>query len=121
MFQTKITPQPLHLALPLALMLGACVQPPADSPAPPAGPQTLHSFTIDRAYTLTDPRELAFRDQIAAEARTRCGFGDYGLYSVRPIGTEVVAEDFLYRLHEVQITCDGAAQAAEAGQAAAMP
>ena len=97
---------PLHLTLPLVLVLVACVQPPADRPAAPAGPETLHSFTVDRAYTLTDPRELAFRDQIAAQARIFCGFGDYSLYSSRPVGNEVVAEDFIYRQHDVQITCD---------------
>ncbi|TGD65090.1 hypothetical protein EYC08_08355 [Tabrizicola sp. WMC-M-20] len=101
----KISP---HLCLLAAVFLAACVPPPTDSGAQGTAPApgTLQSFTIDRAYTLTDPRELAFRDQIAAEARARCGFGDYSLYSSRPVGTEVVRDDFLYRQHEVQITCD---------------
>ena len=95
----------------LTLLLTACVQPPAPDalfmPTTDSEPGSrLHSFTIDRAYTLTDPRELAFRDQIAAEARARCGFGTFSLYSSRPIGVEVVGEDFLYRQHDVQITCD---------------
>ncbi|RGP35624.1 hypothetical protein [Pseudotabrizicola alkalilacus] len=99
--------------LPLLLIatLAACVQPPAPDelymPTVESAPgSTLHSFTIDRAYTLTDTRELAFRDQIAAEARQLCGLGEYSLYSSRPVGVEVVREDFLYRQHEVQITCD---------------
>ncbi|MFN4155139.1 MAG: hypothetical protein ACK4HF_10825 [Paracoccaceae bacterium] len=101
----------VRLVLLLPLALAACIQPPgpdtigmATTGAAPV-PGTLHSFTIDRAYTLTDPRELAFRDQIAAEARQICGFGDFSLYASRPVGFEVVGEDFLYRQHEVQITC----------------
>ncbi|MBN2628925.1 MAG: hypothetical protein JXR75_00120 [Rhodobacteraceae bacterium] len=76
---------------------------PGETPDPGSG--ALHSFTIDRAYSLTDPRELAFRDQIAAAARDVCGFGGFSLYSSRPIGVEEVRDDFLYRLYEVQITC----------------
>ena len=102
----------------LPLILAACVRSGggdavsmATNGAAPE-PVALHSFTIDRAYTLTDTRELAFRDQIAAEARQRCGFGDFSLYSSRPVGVELVAEDFLYRQHEVQITCAGGAEAA---------
>lgn len=103
---------PIRLLLLACLLLSACMaQLPQDAPPSPTGNDepggTLHSFTIDRAYTLTDPRELAFRDQIAAEARQLCGFGDYSLYSSRPVGFEVVGEDFLYRQHDVQITCDG--------------
>lgn len=102
---------PIRLPLPAALLLSACMAtPPQDDPSLPTvdGDQgtTLHSFTIERAYTLTDPRELAFRDQIAAEARQICGLGDYSLYSSRPVGFEVVREDFLYRQYDVQITCD---------------
>ncbi|MDO8884611.1 MAG: hypothetical protein U0934_02770 [Pseudotabrizicola sp.] len=90
--------------------LAACV--PTTTPqsvatvAAKSTPSTLHSFTIDRAFTLSDPRELAFRDQIAAEARQLCGFGDFSLFSSRPVGFEVVRDDFIYRQHEVQITCD---------------
>ena len=98
--------------LPLLLFatLAACIQMPVQDelymPTVESAPgSTLHSFTIDRAYSVTDTRELAFRDQIAAEARQRCGFGDFSLYSSRPIGVEVVRDDFLYRQHEVQITC----------------
>jgi len=102
-----MTPRP---ALAFVLLLPACMQvgtPEATTTvAAMSRPSTLHSFTIERAYTLTDPRELAFRDQIAAEARQLCGFGDFSLYSSRPVGSEEVREDFLYRLHDVQITCD---------------
>ncbi|NEX45315.1 hypothetical protein [Pseudotabrizicola algicola] len=98
---------PLSVAsLVCALALGACVAQSAPPPAAPASEANLHRFIIDRAYTLTDSRELAFRDQIAAEAQQRCGFGGFSLYSSRPIGNEVVGEDFLYRQHDVQITCD---------------
>ncbi|MDR7124080.1 hypothetical protein [Pseudotabrizicola sp. 4114] len=94
----------------LPLILAACVRSGASDAVSMAttgpAPEALHSFTIDRAYTVTDTRELAFRDQIAAEARQLCGFGEYSLYSSRPVGVEVVREDFLYRQHEVQITCD---------------
>jgi hypothetical protein len=108
-----IPKMPPHLALLVAFALASCVQPPppdtigmaTTGPAPISS--TLHSFTIDRAYTLTDPRELAFRDQIAAEARQLCGFGDFSLFSSRPVGFEVVRDDFIYRQHQVQITCDG--------------
>ena len=108
-----IPKMPLCFALPLALALSACV--PQSGPktldiattGPAQASGTLHSFTIDRAYTLTDPRELAFRDQIAAEARLRCGFGAFSLFSSRPTGFEMVRDDFLYRQYEVQITCDG--------------
>lgn len=92
------------------LILSGCVSPAARVDMPKtdsARGSTLHSFTIDRAYTLTDPRELAFRDQIAAEARVLCGFGDFSLYSSQPVGFEVVREDYLYRQYDVQITCDG--------------
>lgn len=99
----------MAIRLPLALicLLAACV-----APADPAPEQTaprdvvVHRFTVDRAYTLTDSRELAFRDQIAAEAQNICGFSGFSLFSSRPVGVEVVAEDFLYRQHDVEITCD---------------
>lgn len=81
---------------------------PQTEPQPNAAPAgLLHSFSVERAYTLTDTRELAFRDQIAAEARAVCGLGDYSLYSSRPVGPEVVGDDFLYRAYDIQITCDG--------------
>lgn len=96
--------------LPLILLVSACVAAPDDIDMPTVEPDPdsvqIHSFTIDRAYSLTDPRELAFRDQIAAEARAYCVTGDYSLYSSRPIGVEVVRDDFLYRQYAIEITCD---------------
>lgn len=100
----------MHPTLPaafLALSLAACVAPPPPDTTTPLNPDAqVHSFTIDRAYSLTDSRELAFRDQIAAAAREVCEMGEFTLYSSRPIGVEEVREDSLYRQHEVQITCD---------------
>ncbi|MCU0901307.1 MAG: hypothetical protein MUC82_12555 [Cypionkella sp.] len=103
-------PRPF-LLLVLPLCLAACVPPPpapeVEMPTTESEPGSeLHRFTIDRAYSLGDSRELAFRDQIAAEARARCGFGDFSLYSSRPVGPEVVREDFIYRQHVVEITCE---------------
>lgn len=93
------------------LALTGCVPSPAAKevrmPSQPSAPgSSLHSFTIERAFSLSDPRELAFRDQIAAEARARCGFGDFSLYSSRPVGVEVVRDDFIYRPYDIAITCD---------------
>jgi len=102
---------PMRLSFLVLIALAACGQEPSPQAAlstggPQPGAGTLHSFSIARAYSLMDPRELAFRDQIAAEARARCGFGDYSLYSARPVGDEEVRPDFLYRDYDVQITCD---------------
>ncbi|MDO9640490.1 MAG: hypothetical protein Q7J44_18300 [Pseudotabrizicola sp.] len=105
-YRTSLPNLSPHLAVPVALLLAACMPVAAPPPTGPPDPARLHSFTVDRAFTLTDPRELDFRDQIAAQARVFCGFGDYSLYSARPVGHEVVAEDFIYRQHDVQITCD---------------
>ncbi|MFN3847092.1 MAG: hypothetical protein ACK4RZ_14900 [Paracoccaceae bacterium] len=94
--------------LTVALMLAACAPLPAQRPSPHVTDKVrLHSFRIERAYRLTDPRELAFRDQIAAEARMLCTDGDFSLYSSRPVGDEDVRDDFIYRSYDVQITCDG--------------
>ncbi|MFN7223176.1 MAG: hypothetical protein ACK4MS_04090 [Paracoccaceae bacterium] len=99
---------PLIAVLTAALMLAACAPLPAQRPSPPVTDKAqLHSFRIERAYRLTDPRELAFRDQIAAEARMLCATGDFSLYSSRPVGDEDVRDDFIYRSYDVQITCEG--------------
>lgn len=99
-----------RLPLFVVCLLGACVAAPEPFPnTSNVAPAIVHSFTVDRAYTLTDSRELAFRDQIAAEAQQRCGFAGFSLFSSRPVGVEVVGEEFLYRQHEVQITCDNGA------------
>lgn len=112
MLRSRLNPKmPLSPVLVALLALAACMPFPGRDEVNMATtgpvPDTLHSFTIDRAYTLADPRESEFREQIAAEARQRCGAGDYSLYSQRPVGVESVRDDFLYRQHDVQITCDG--------------
>ena len=92
--------------VPGVLCLASCVAQPPEVP-PTAAETEVHRFSVDRAYGLGDPRELAFRDQIAARARDLCGLGGYSLYAQRPVGPEVVGEDFLYRQYDVAITCDG--------------
>jgi putative hemolysin len=87
------------------LGLVACVTPPGE--APPAPDAEVHRFSVDRAYSLGDRRELSFRDQIAAQARSYCGLGGYSLFSQTPVGSEQVREDFIYRQYDVAITCDG--------------
>lgn len=94
------------LMLSALLGLASCVAAPVDV-APPAADAEIHRFSIDRAYSLGDRRELAFRDQIADQARVYCGLGGFSLYSQTPVGPEEVREDFLYRQYDVAITCDG--------------
>lgn len=90
----------------MLLGLASCVAAPADQEPPTRGSE-VHRFSVDRAYSLGDMRELAFRDQIADQARSYCGLGGYSLYSQQPVGVEEVREDFLYRQYDVAITCDG--------------
>lgn len=67
----------------------------------------LHLLTIERAYTLDNPRDFEFRQQVAGEATSICGRAGHTIQSTRPIGTERIGEDFLYRLIEVGIACNG--------------
>jgi hypothetical protein len=79
---------------------------PSVEPGPGEETVVLHRFRLDRAYTLEDPRDEAFRAQIRADALVTCGHGGYALYSQKPIGPEVIGEDFLYRSYEVTYACD---------------
>lgn len=89
------------LALP-SCMATAPEPPPEDTP-----PLVFHDLEIERAYSLEDPREQAFRDQIGAQAIALCGSRRYEIFATRPAGPELVREDFLYRLYDVQIACPG--------------
>lgn len=103
----------MHRPLALLTLLAAC-QPaplpdlymPTTDPAPGEETVVLHQTRIERAYTLEDPREQAFRAQIRAEALATCGHGGYALYARKPVGPEVIGEDFLYRSYEVTYACD---------------
>jgi hypothetical protein len=110
----RTEPKTMHRAKFALLSLLAACQPaplpdlnmPTTDPAPGEETVVLHQARIERAYSLEDPREQAFRDQIRADALVQCGHGGYALYAQRPIGPEVIGEDFLYRLYEVTFACD---------------
>ena len=68
----------------------------------------LHSIEVERAYTLEDPREEAFRAQIRAAALETCGPGTgYAMHAQRPFGDEVIGEDFLFRRYDITFACTG--------------
>ncbi len=79
---------------------------PSVEPEPGDDTVVLHQLRLDRAYTLEDPRDEAFRAQIRADALITCGHGGFALYAQKPVGPEVIGEDFLYRSYEVIYACD---------------
>lgn len=101
------------IGLTLLATLGACQT--APNPAPPAPPQSgaddavlvLHSLRVERAYTLEDPRDDAFRAQIRADALVVCGRTGFAIHSQRPIGPEVIGDAFLFRDYEITYACTG--------------
>lgn len=105
---------PARMAL-LLLALTACM--PArdaalqDDPMPTTGTGDggvmLHLLTIERAYTLEDPRDFEFSQQIADQAAAYCGRAGHTVQSTRPYGPERVGAEFLYRMVEVGISCNG--------------
>lgn len=106
---------PIHiLALVLTATLAACQTLPAadvandpDAPAEPAD-VVLFSIEVERAYTLEDPREDAFRAQIRAAAQESCGPGSgYAIYAQSPVGDEVIGEEFLFRRYDITYACTG--------------
>ncbi len=102
-------------AVTLALLLGtgllaACDRPlpPEDQPPPAGTPEPeVFTLTVERHYTLEDPRAEDFSTRITAEAATVCPGGRHRVQATRPIGAERIAEDFLYRLYEVRVSCTG--------------
>lgn len=104
----------MHKTLPCLLILLAACQPaplpdlymPSVEPEPGEETIVLHQLRVDRAYTLEDPRDEAFRAKIRADALAQCGHGGFALYSQKPVGPEVIGEDFLYRSYEVTYACD---------------
>ena len=104
-------PKPNKTALLTAVLLTACTHSWSDAgesnQALQPGAATIHDLQVERAYTLEDSREQAFRDQILEQAVGLCGSRSYALQSTRPVGAEVVRDDFLYRLYDVQIACPG--------------
>lgn len=66
----------------------------------------IHLLTIERAYTLEDPRDFEFRQQVAAEAAQICGRAGHTIQSTQPFGPDRIGEDFLYRMVEVGIACN---------------
>lgn len=97
------------IGLMLLATLGACqTAPNPAAPAPPDdGTLTLHSLRVERAYTLEDPREDAFRAQIRADALVICGRSGFAIHSQRPVGPEVIGEEFLFRDYEITYACTG--------------
>lgn len=91
----------------LALMaLTACqaALPPEDV-APISEDAPTHLILVEREYRLEDPRDEEFKNRIAAEAANICGSARHVVLSTRPVGTETVGEEYLYRLNEVRIAC----------------
>lgn len=103
---------PRLAALMACLALLAC-QPtlPPEDEAPPVDPESgdvpIYTITVERAYTLEDPRDEDFRLRIAAEAASACGSAGHRVLKTRPYGPEGIGDEFLYRLYQVQIACTG--------------
>ena len=93
------------------LMLAACALAPVPDDVTSAdgasdtGPS--QQLLVERAYTLEDSRDQAFREQIAAEAAVACGSANHTVQSTRPIGSETIGDEFLFRLYEVEVSCGG--------------
>lgn len=104
-----LRPTPIFAVL-LALLLAACDRalPPEDSPPLAEGAEpAVHSLTVERHYTLEDPRPEDFAARITAEAATVCPGGRHKVQATRPTGPERIGEAFLYRLYDVQVSCTG--------------
>lgn len=88
------------------VLLASCVAPPPveeDAPLPADVPT--HLIEVEREYLLEDPRDKEFQDRIRAEAANVCGSSRTVILSIRPVGTESVGEEFLYRRNEVEVAC----------------
>lgn len=106
-------PKPF-LALLATTALTACQSlPGADTPAVAAAASdnadtAVFTVEVDRAYTLEDPREDAFRAQIRTAAQENCGPGSsYAIYAQSPVGDEVIGPEFLFRRYEITFACTG--------------
>ena len=97
----------MQRALLLLLILSACTPSPSDEDIPPpVDPARIQTLTLERSYTLRDAREAEFLQEIRGAAKDACG-GAHSILATRPIGSEIVAEEGLYRMYEIDIACQG--------------
>ena len=101
----------IPIALLVSYLLSGCIgsNVPPDQSDVPIVPETAErlTITVERAYTLEDPRDLDFKARIAAEAASACGSAGHRIMSTRPYGPEQIGVDYLYRMYEVGIACTG--------------